>query len=141
MPKLTYLYVSSTVKADQYASNVGLKKVSLTTKLLDHKGVGKVEQYDSADFAPVNITASELDDKGLNFVYRGIRSEDGKFGVFYALDCLVGDEEKELLFSSKKLAAIFKKHGEDFMGKEINLSGYDEGVNRKYKVKVVQTTL
>ena len=100
-----------------------------------------MESYDSADFAPVNIKASELDDKGLNFVYRGIRSEDGKFGVFYALDCLVNDEEKELLFSSKKLAAIFKKHGEDFMGKEINLAGYDEGVNRKYKVTVVQSTL
>ena len=100
-----------------------------------------MESYDSADFAPENIKASALDDEGMDFVYRGIRSEDGKFGVFYALDCLVEGEEKELLFSSKKLAAIFKKHGEDFMGKEINLSGYDEGVNRKYKVRVIQSTL
>jgi len=100
-----------------------------------------MEQYDSADFAPKNIKASELDDKGLNFVYRGFRSDEGKFGVFYALDCMVDGEEKELLFSSKKLAAIFKKHGTDFMGKEINLAGYDEGVNRKYKVTVIQSTL
>ena len=98
-------------------------------------------EYDSSDYAPTNIKASELTDKGVDFVYNGMRSEEGKFGTFYVLDAKVEGEDTEILFSSKKLATIFHKHGADFMGKELNLAGYGNGVNRGYKVRIVQQTL
>ena len=97
--------------------------------------------YDSSDFAPTNIKASELTDKGINFVYNTMRSEEGKFGTFYMLDVVVEGEETEILFSSKKLASLLHKHGAAFEGKEINLAGYGVGVNRGYKVRIVQQTL
>lgn len=104
-----------------------------------------MESYESSDFDPLDmkpsLKASELTTEGLNFVYKGIRNDEGKFGKFYALNVLIDNEEQEILFSSKRLAALFDKHGESFMDKELNLSGYDEGVNRKYKVTVIQQTL
>ena len=104
-----------------------------------------MESYESADFDPLDmkpgLKASELTDKGIEFVYKGMREDEGKFGKFYAIQAEIDGEDEEILFSSKRLAALFTKHGDAFMDKELNLAGYDEGVNRKYKVTVVQTTL
>jgi hypothetical protein len=96
--------------------------------------------FDSADYKPATLSASSIGETGEEMVYLGIEEHETKFGpgknCFVA--CIKHDKYEAMIFSSKKLAQLLRENSEVLMGKRIRVRGISTGVERTYKVDLLE---
>jgi hypothetical protein len=86
------------------------------------------------EYEPRRIPASTISEEGIEFAYESLDSGNGQFGIFFMLNGTLENEDIVIVFSSKKLANLFRKNSVKLVGKKIRIKGFGEGVDRNYIV-------
>jgi len=98
-------------------------------------GENLVQQtFETTDYG--EMTLAKLDANGIEFLLKAVEKTVGKFGDFVVLTGLMQGEPYEIR-AGGRAAKLFIAEEEKLLGKVVSIIPSGDGMQRKYKVKIV----